>query len=69
MRVKIDNQVIFEKTLPKGRHERWRAKERIELKIGKPEVLEVFLNGKFIDLKKEKVKRTLVITHGGIEGK
>ena len=69
MRVTADGQTIFEKTLPKGRHERWQAKEKIELRIGKPEVLEVFLNGKPIDLKKVKVKRSLVITHQGIVGK
>ena len=69
MRVKADNQSIFEKTLPKGKRERWQAKEKIELRIGKPEALEVFVNGKPINLKKAKVKRTLLITHEGIKGK
>jgi len=69
MQVTVDNQAIFEKTMPKGKKERWRAKERIELRIGKPEVLEVFVNGKRIDLKKVKVKRTLFITHEGVKGK
>jgi cytoskeletal protein RodZ len=69
MRVKVDNQAIFEKTLPKGRLERWQAKERIELRIGKPEALKVFFNGKAVDLKKAQVKRSLIITHEGIVGK
>lgn len=69
LRVMVDNQSIFQDTLPKGRRERWQAKERIELRIGKPEALEVFLGGKRIDLKKAKVKKGLIITHEGIEGK
>lgn len=69
IRINADNQAVFEKTLPKGKIERWQAKQRLELRIGKPEALEVFLNGKPIDLKKAKVKRSLVITHEGIEGK
>lgn len=69
MRVKADNRVIFQSTLLKGRRERWQAKEKIELRIGKPEALEVFLNGKPVDLKRLQVKRSLVITQKGIEGK
>lgn len=69
MRVVADNQTIFEKTLSKGKRERWQAKESIELRIGKPEALEVLVNGKSVDLKKAGVKRTLVITPAGIEGK
>ena len=68
MRVKTDNKSIFEKTLSKGSRERWQAKEKIELRIGKPEALEVFLNGEPIDLKKEGVKRNLIITHEAIVG-
>ena len=69
LKVRADNQTLFKTTLPKGRRERWQAKERIELRIGKPEALEVFLNGKRIDLKKARVKKSLLITHEGIEGK
>lgn len=69
MRVKTDNRAIFEKTLRKGRSERWRAREKIELRIGRPEAIEVFLNGKRIDLKKAQVKRSLVITQKGIKGR
>lgn len=69
LRVVADNQSIFEKTLPKGRRERWQAKDRIELRIGKPEALKVFVNGKPVDLKKARVKKGLVITHEGIVGK
>lgn len=69
IRVKSDNKTIFEKTLPKGKSERWQAKEKIELLIGKPEALEVFLNGRPVDLKKAGVKKGLIITHTGIEGR
>ncbi|UCB57073.1 MAG: helix-turn-helix domain-containing protein [Candidatus Omnitrophota bacterium] len=69
MRVKTDEQAVFEKTLYKGKTERWRAKDRIELRIGKPEVIEVSLNGNPVDLKKAQVKRALVVTREGIEGK
>lgn len=69
IRVRTDNQAVFEKILPKGKTERWRAKENIELRIGKPEALMVFLNGKPIDLQKAKVKKGLVITHAGVTGK
>lgn len=69
MRVKTDEQAVFEKTLYKGKTERWRAKDRIELRIGKPEVIEVSLNGNPVDLKKAQVKRVLVVTREGIEGK
>lgn len=69
LRVKCDNQSVFEKTLPKGKTERWRAKEKIELLIGKPEALELFLNGEAINLKTMKVKRGLVITHAAVKAR
>ncbi len=69
LKVKVDERVIFQKTLQKGQVEKWRAKDRIELRIGKPEALYIHLNGKPINLKKANVKRSLVITHEGIEGK
>ena len=68
LHVKADNQTLFKRTLSKGKRERWQAKRRIELRIGRPEVLEVFLNGEPIDLKKAKVKKGLVVTHEGIVG-
>ncbi len=67
IRVKADGETIFQKTLPKGKRERWQAKKSLELLIGKPEALEVFFNGEHIDLKKAKLKKTLIITHEGIE--
>jgi transcriptional regulator with XRE-family HTH domain len=69
LKVKADGRVIFQKTLEKGRVERWQAKESIELRIGRPEVLYVDLNGKPINLQKAQVKRSLLITHEGIEGR
>ncbi len=69
IKVKADGQSIFGRTLPKGSRERWQAKERLELRIGKPEALEIFLNGEPIDLKKLKVKKGLVVTREGIRGR
>jgi cytoskeletal protein RodZ len=69
MRVKVDNQSIFENTLAKGKSEKWQGKEKIELRIGKPEAVEILLNGEPLDLKKLKVKKSLVITHKGIKGR
>lgn len=69
MRVSADGEELFQGTLAKGKKEKWQAKNRIELRIGKPEALEVRLNGKVIDLKKIKVKKKLIITHQGVVGK
>jgi cytoskeletal protein RodZ len=69
IRVKADGQSIFGRTLRKGSSERWQAKERLELRIGKPEALEVSFNGKPVDLKKVKVKKGLIVTREGIRGK
>ncbi len=69
LKVKADGRIIFQNTLQKGQVEKWQAKDEIELRIGKPEALYVYLNGKPINLKKAKVKRGLIITHEGIEGR
>lgn len=69
LKVEVDERVIFQKTLQKDQVEKWRAKDRIELRIGKPEALYIHLNGKPINLQKAQVKRSLIITHEGIEGK
>lgn len=69
IKVKADGESVFGRTLRKGSRERWQAKERLELRIGKPEALEVFLNGEPINLKKIKVKKGLVVTREGIRGK
>lgn len=69
IRVKADGKTIFGQTLAKGKKERWQAKEKLELRIGKPEALIVFVNGEAVDLKKIKVKRSLIITREGIKGK
>jgi len=69
LRVKADGESIFARTLAKGKKERWKARDKLELRIGKPEALEVFLNGEPIDLKAAKVKRSLIITREGIKGK
>ncbi|MFH1045622.1 MAG: RodZ domain-containing protein [Candidatus Omnitrophota bacterium] len=69
VRVQADDRVVFQMTLEKGRTEKWQAKDKIELRIGKPEALEVRFNGKLIDLAENGVKKGLVITHQSIIGK
>lgn len=69
LQVEADKQVVFQNTLLKGADERWRAEERLELRIGKPEALEVVFNGQTVDLKKIQVKKALVVTREGITGK
>lgn len=69
MRVRVDGQELFQGILAKGKKEKWQGKNRIELRIGKPEALRVRLNGELIDLKEIKVKKKLIITHEGVVGK
>lgn len=69
IKVVADDGVVFQQTLPKGRVERWQARKNLELRIGKPEAVDVLLNGKLIDLKKAKVQKGLVITQEGIVAK
>lgn len=69
LQVEADKQIIFQNTLLKGADERWRAEERLELRIGKPEALEVVFNGQTVDLKKVQVKKALIVTREGIIGK
>jgi len=69
MKVKADGKIVFQNILKKGKVEKWSAKQQLELRIGKPEAIEASLNGEPIDLKRAQVKRTLIITHEGIQGK
>jgi len=69
MRVKADEEELFQGILTNGKRKRWPAKDKIELRIGKPEALEVELNGQALDLKQIKVKRRLIVTHEGIVAK
>ncbi len=69
LRVVTDKEEVFQAILPKGKRERWQAQESIELRIGKPEALDVRFNGEQIDLKAAKVKKRLTLTHEGFVGK
>ncbi|MFH1245073.1 MAG: RodZ domain-containing protein [Candidatus Omnitrophota bacterium] len=69
IQVEADKQLIFQNTLVKGAGERWRAEETLELRIGKPEALEIVFNGRPVDLKKIQVKKALIVTREGIFGK
>lgn len=44
LKVTIDGKVIFQSELRKNSAETWRAKKSAELKIGKPEMVELFIN-------------------------
>lgn len=48
LKVTTDGKVMFEGTLRRGLNETWRAKEKLELKIGKPEAIELSVNSEAI---------------------
>lgn len=43
--VKVDGKVAFHRVLEKGRSNTWKAKERIELSLGKASAVEIIVNG------------------------
>ena len=49
LQVKADGKIIFQSVLAKGSSESWKAKEKIELWIGDAGVLELEVNGRFLD--------------------
>lgn len=66
VKVKSDNEVIFQSILPKNSKEFWQADDNFELWIGKPEVVKLNLNGRDLSLSKDKKIKGLRINHQGI---
>ena len=68
MKVILDGETTFHKTLSKNSKETWKAKNEIRLaEIGKPEALKLNVNGKNIDLSGKRLSRNILITHKGVD--
>ena len=65
VRVSIDGKVIFQNELRKNSSESWNAKERIDLKIGKPEAVQLYINKESILL--PKLSQNIVITKNSLK--
>jgi len=68
LRVKADDKVVFETTLPKGSMESWSADKRVELSGRDLEQLDMEINNKHIGLLGggERRIRKVLITHDGL---
>lgn len=66
LRVKSDGKVIFEHTLPKGSIENWHAKDKLELRLGRPEAVVLTLNDKRLSLPDRSRIKNIIIDHKGL---
>ncbi|MDD5679978.1 MAG: DUF4115 domain-containing protein [Candidatus Omnitrophica bacterium] len=68
LKVMLDGEVAFHKTLSKKSKETWKAAKEIRLlEIGKPEALKLIVNGKDIDFSKNRLSRNVLITREGVD--
>jgi len=66
MRVVADDQVLFESILKQGETERWIADRMIELKLGRPEGVQLSLNGFHMGKPGDGHARHVVLTRDGM---
>lgn len=67
LKVIRDGEITFQGILPKDARETWQADREIRLsEIGRPEALELKVNGKNIDFTSKPLGRTVLITHEGL---
>ncbi len=59
-KVTVDDKVIYQNELKRSSEEAWNAKEKIELKIGKPESVEFYVNNEPINL--SRIGQNIIIT-------
>jgi cytoskeletal protein RodZ len=64
IRVKVDGRTIFQNILKKGRFENWQAQERIELSLGRPEVIDLEVNGRLLSSLGAAGRRVLIDKEG-----
>lgn len=64
--IKSDGNVVFRNVLSKGKVEAWKAKEKIELWVGKAEAVNLVLNGIPLGPPGQGVKKGILITRSGI---
>ncbi|MDP3788784.1 MAG: DUF4115 domain-containing protein [Candidatus Omnitrophota bacterium] len=68
LKVIADGKVVFHKALSRKSKETWKAEKEIRLaEIGKPEALELNVNGKEIDFSENRLSRSILITQEGID--
>lgn len=65
MKVFVDKVLLFEGTIPRGKEEFWLADERIHLRMGNPEAMELLLDGKPVKLPPGQKERNLIVEKGG----
>lgn len=64
IKAEADGKVVFKNILSKGLQQTWEAREQMKMRIGKPEALKLFLNGKDLG---EIAKGRIVVTSEGIQ--
>lgn len=67
LEIKSDGELISRNVLSKGSVEAWKAKEKIELWVGKADALELILNGIPLGSPGKGVKKGILITHKGMK--
>jgi len=67
LEIKSDGELISRNVLSKGSVETWKAKEKIELWVGKADALELILNGIPLGSPGKGVKKGILITHKGMK--
>ncbi|MBL7069790.1 MAG: DUF4115 domain-containing protein [Candidatus Omnitrophica bacterium] len=67
LRVKSDGKIVFEHTLPKESVERWTARDKLELRIGRPKAVSLTLNGKDLDLPDRPGIKNITIDREGLK--
>jgi transcriptional regulator with XRE-family HTH domain len=65
MKVYADGVLLFQGTIPKGKEEFWHAKERFHVRVGRPDALELLLDGKMISNLRGSKSRNLIIDKDG----
>lgn len=66
IRVRADGKLLAQQRLPRGAHEQWTAKKRLELVVAHPAQVTLTLNGQSISPQAITHQGRLVITHQGI---
>jgi transcriptional regulator with XRE-family HTH domain len=65
--IKSDGELLFRNVLSKRSVETWKAKEKIELWVGKAQALELILNGRKLGSPGRGVQKGVLITHQGMK--
>jgi cytoskeletal protein RodZ len=66
VKIKADGQIITQVVLDTESSELWQAKEEFEITVGRPEAVKLTLNGKALNLPKDKRINAVIINHNGL---